>query len=1266
MYGPGKVASPSLSRSSEGSPQNSTLKVGYALRRKGEVVYSWHRVRLTLTERELIISPVSDRDFMLVGHMIDIISGSKLHNSHSNHLRYDLEEVDFHFFSFYFTWSVTGKKYGFQFDILSENRNVNKSFCFCFDTEEEQDEWEAAFRKVEGRVRTARQSYLTEANAKRREAVHNNISTLILIAKNFKAETNEVGEKLRASDGPGASGDSIRPLSSSQYSNASDSSQYSNPSLYSGYTLPPEPSESPEPPLSPEPPQSPPLSPEPERSHAQSLSPNLPQHPEPPLSPSTCVINDTFIPGPTPVPYDTPFSPDEISAYSPTHSSAFSPYIQDTNSEASDNYEPPKTTLSSSDNTITPRNPLGISLPREIPLFRDQSSSPVTTFHDSWASPPSSPYIPADIAESSGSAASAREWYYFSNKRSYKYYRVAPADEDESPTAEIDTPYYFKVAESLDAAVKDFPLPEQHPQVLGDFNRRFQEAVKGISVSRRLHITGQDLVKPYSNLIHISQDFIHTATTYGKIIINEVYLPPEKKKIKPIDVGGLAGGLKFIVQNILFKFAIDYFDLYGSDDAAAKVAGHDLRGLTHYFECGIEDLCVPLTMLLDYRGFRLICQAVMPISQDTICYGSSDGGERVHCSDIEVYEKLCRAAKMLNLKPHLCRNSRDIMLVSAIDLEGHRGKDKRHYLCDFSRVFPPELPHPNIRSSYMYRLLRPEFLRTLATPLCSDAYSWFIQKTPQEKEHNREVSLATHYLLNTTIPAFAMVLIKHVAEAAAKDELAMFRVTPHIHSTGINIRHCGHLISLIKNIEHPHNDSTIFIVHIEMVARILKCLIRVKLRTKMQELKLPLEEPYRCLLVDFLNLVFGNSPESTSFWNTTIASYLTSKFCYSITTTDLKHDLFSSCPGENGLQICFLRLMEMTNMKVAPRLLDQLAKNPTSLLSKKYIIHETDLLKIGFTTKQMNVVDFAQGFVLRARGDEYLKDDKATAKHFYNLALQKYEDSLHANPYNKWTLVNTAEVLTRLLELEDAQSLKQEEDRLLSVGRINKMYMRAINLDQNDSYSLYSYAKFLEKHSDNSVTVIEEFYLRSLENDPANCLCLSRYAQFLLKHNYPDYEPFKKLEHQLSSQLTQVKDLYSTLTKYRLDRQDMRIWQAKSHKVVKTTPTLSTRDKYLSQHRLSLRELSPPNAQKCTRCNNPFVPTENHAGQCAHVGTWHNSFLDCNLDCVFYLSGNFSFGIPHWSCCFSFNGTTTVCCRSPPHQGPEQSLRPLLLEDEDV
>jgi hypothetical protein len=656
---------------------------------------------------------------------------------------------------------------------------------------------------VEGRVRKARQSYLTEANAKRREAVHNNISTLILIAKNFKGEGNGNGLTPTGDTGVGMSGDSIQLLNSSynslQYSNSNHSLHSSNNSL--------------------------------QYSSSSIQSPT--QAPTSPSASDASSKMDFPFPDADP-PANLNVSSDEVPTYNLTPTGSKAAYIYDTS--PSDYLLDPAILAPPNppESPVTPQNPLGISLPKEIPLFRDQlpSSSIPTPSQDSvapWASPspPSSPPAvritdssAADGADVPFHVASApttkAEWYYFSNKKSYKYYRVSPTEElsDSPPATPIEVPYYFSVTDPMDGAVTDFPLPEQHPQVLGDFNRRFQEAVKGISVSRRLHITGQDLVKPYLNLIHISQDFIHTATTYGKIIINEVYLPPEKKKIKPINVGGLAGGVKFIVQNILFKFAIDYFDLYGSDDAAAKVAGHDLRGLTHYFECGIEDLCVPLTMLLDYRGFRLICQAVMPISQDTICYGSSDGGEHVHGSDIELYEKLCRAAKMLNLKPHLCRNSQDIMLVSAVDLEGHLGKDKRHYLCDFSRVFPPELPHPNLRSSYMYRLLRPEFLRSLATPLCSDAFSWFIQKTPHERDHNREVALATHYLLNTTIPAFAVALGKQVAEAAANEQLAQFRLTAHIHSNGINIRHCGHLISLIRNIDNPHTDSTIFVVRI--------------------------------------------------------------------------------------------------------------------------------------------------------------------------------------------------------------------------------------------------------------------------------------------------------------------------------------------------------------------------------------------------------------------------------------------------------------------
>ena len=82
------------------------------------------------------------------------------------------------------------------------------------------------------------------------------------------------------------------------------------------------------------------------------------------------------------------------------------------------------------------------------------------------------------------------------------------------------------------------------------------------------------------------------------------------------------GGQKFIVHNILFKFAVDYNGLFGNDYAAAKAAGNELRGLISYFNTGISDLNVPLMALVDYRGFRLIAMSILPVGEETIIYGS--------------------------------------------------------------------------------------------------------------------------------------------------------------------------------------------------------------------------------------------------------------------------------------------------------------------------------------------------------------------------------------------------------------------------------------------------------------------------------------------------------------------------------------------------------------------------------------------------------------------------------------------------------------------
>lgn len=41
------------------------------------------------------------------------------------------------------------------------------------------------------------------------------------------------------------------------------------------------------------------------------------------------------------------------------------------------------------------------------------------------------------------------------------------------------------------------------------------------------------------------------------MVFPELCVHPDKKTIKPINVGGLAGGLKYVCQNIFFKFALD-------------------------------------------------------------------------------------------------------------------------------------------------------------------------------------------------------------------------------------------------------------------------------------------------------------------------------------------------------------------------------------------------------------------------------------------------------------------------------------------------------------------------------------------------------------------------------------------------------------------------------------------------------------------------------------------------------------------------------------
>ena len=113
------------------------------------------------------------------------------------------------------------------------------------------------------------------------------------------------------------------------------------------------------------------------------------------------------------------------------------------------------------------------------------------------------------------------------------------------------------------------------------------------------HKISDELVK--SKTIHkISSEFITNAKLYGGVIIREKNLPPELKSIQPIDLGGVAGGTKYMCGGILFKFANDVelpsgSWMYGggapAEEAAHKAAGHERKALYAIIRAGVEGCC---------------------------------------------------------------------------------------------------------------------------------------------------------------------------------------------------------------------------------------------------------------------------------------------------------------------------------------------------------------------------------------------------------------------------------------------------------------------------------------------------------------------------------------------------------------------------------------------------------------------------------------------------------------------------------------------------
>ncbi|KAL6072370.1 Clu domain-containing protein [Balamuthia mandrillaris] len=337
-----------------------------------------------------------------------------------------------------------------------------------------------------------------------------------------------------------------------------------------------------------------------------------------------------------------------------------------------------------------------------------------------------------------------------------------------------------------------------------------------------------------------AQDFVHTAEALGRIIINERHLPNEKKTIQPF-ISGVAGGEKFLSNGIWFKYAVDLLRtdldepkwMYGQDspddEKAMKSGGHELKGSVAFMEAGVNQLSIPLMVLIDYLGFRLVAIAQLPITADTIVYGTGDGGKRIHNDDAKMAIAMQTVANRLNLEPHKVGMYE---IAVCADIEGHMGKDGKRYVIDYGRVFPPEgLPEQDSEEEYdkrsiFYKLLRPELVRWNPVALCSDGLSGFVRYDMSAAKYEQHIQEATKRLTTNIIPSFARKIYsksyaKHfitlvqdnLSELLNKkskmrdeshltlrniltetiDQNSLKALTVEMHKQGINVRHIGRI-----------------------------------------------------------------------------------------------------------------------------------------------------------------------------------------------------------------------------------------------------------------------------------------------------------------------------------------------------------------------------------------------------------------------------------------------------------------------------------------
>lgn len=193
-------------------------------------------------------------------------------------------------------------------------------------------------------------------------------------------------------------------------------------------------------------------------------------------------------------------------------------------------------------------------------------------------------------------------------------------------------------------------------------------------------------------IFKVHSDFVTAATRGAMAVIDG--------NVMAINPGEDSKMQMFIWNNIFFSLGFDVRDHYkelGGDAAAFVAPRNDIYGVKVYSAVDVEGLYTLGTVVIDYRGYRVTAQSIIPgilerEQEQSVVYGSIDFGKTV-LSHTKYLELLNKAGNHLKIYPHSVLNDKEekIELCSSVECKGIIGNDGRHYILDLLRTFPPDV-----------------------------------------------------------------------------------------------------------------------------------------------------------------------------------------------------------------------------------------------------------------------------------------------------------------------------------------------------------------------------------------------------------------------------------------------------------------------------------------------------------------------------------------------------------------------------------------------